>query len=170
MKQLLLIIFLALSSVAFAYEQGDILFQESKSAQAAYIKKATGSRYTHCGIVYKKNGKEYVLEASNKVKLTPVNEWIARGVGKHVRVKKCPKKSFRINLSKYIGKSYDTSFSWSDSRMYCSELVYKIYLDNGIKLCNLHRIRDYRIKGMEQYMKKRRISLNEKVVSPSDLL
>ncbi|MBD5356999.1 MAG: hypothetical protein HDR88_08370 [Bacteroides sp.] len=74
-------------NVAFGYNQGDILFQESKSEQSKYITEATGSRYTHCGMIYKKNGKDYVLEASNTVKLTPVQEWINKGVGKHVKVK-----------------------------------------------------------------------------------
>ncbi len=171
MRFKLLIITLLLSvSVAFAYDQGDILFQESKSAQSKYIKAATGSRYTHCGIIYKKNGKDYVLEASNTVKLTPVKEWINRGVGKHVKVKKCPIKNFKINLNKYIGKKYDTSFSWTDKRMYCSELVYKIYADNDIKLCKLRRVKDYKVKEFTKYLKKRAISLNELVVAPSDLI
>ncbi len=168
-KVLILLLICGLN-VAFGYNQGDILFQESKSAQSKYIKAATGSRYTHCGIIYKKNGKDYVLEASNTVKLTPVNEWINRGVGKHVKVKKCPIKNFKINLKKYIGKKYDTSFSWTDKRMYCSELVYKVYADNGIKLCKLRKVSDYKVKNFSEYLKKRGISLNELVVAPSDLL
>ncbi len=170
MRLRLFILLLLSLNFAFSYNQGDILFQESKSAQSKYIKAATGSRYTHCGIIYKKKGKEYVLEASNVVKLTPVNEWINRGVGKHVKVKKCPIKNFKINLNKYLGKKYDTSFSWTDKRMYCSELVYKIYADNGIKLCKLRKVRDYKVNKFLEYLKKRAISLNELVVAPSDLL
>ena len=170
MRTVLLFVLLFSLNVAFGYNQGDILFQESKSSQSKYIKAATGSRYTHCGIIYKKNGKDYVLEASNKVKLTPVKEWINRGVGKHVKVKKCPVKGFSINLKKYLGKAYDTSFSWTDNKMYCSELVYKIYQDNGIKLCALRKVKDYNIKPYRNYLKKRGISLDERVVAPSDLL
>lgn len=169
MRIRLLIILLLSLNVAFGYNQGDILFQESKSAQSKYIKAATGSRYTHCGIIYKKDGKDYVLEASNVVKLTPVEEWINRGVGKHVKVKNCPIKNFKIDLNKYLGKDYDTSFSWTDKRMYCSELVYKIYFDNGIKLCELRKVSDYKVSEFLDYLKKRAISLNELVVAPSDL-
>ena len=165
-----LITLLFIVNIAFGYNQGDILFQESKSNQSKYIKAATDSRYTHCGIIYKKDGKDYVLEASNVVKLTPVQEWINRGVGKHVKVRECPIKDFKIDLKKYIGKSYDTSFSWTDDRMYCSELVYKIYVDNGIKLCNLRRVSDYKVGKFKDYLKKRAISINELVVAPSDLL
>ena len=165
-----LITLLFIVNIAFGYNQGDILFQESKSNQSQYIKAATDSRYTHCGIIYKKDGKDYVLEASNVVKLTPVQEWINRGVGKHVKVRVCPIKDFKINLKKYIGKSYDTSFSWTDERMYCSELVYKIYADNGIKLCKLRRVSDYNVGKFKEYLKERAISINELVVAPSDLL
>ncbi|MBD5356998.1 MAG: hypothetical protein HDR88_08365 [Bacteroides sp.] len=73
-------------------------------------------------------------------------------------------------MSKYLGKSYDTSFRWTDDRMYCSKLVYKIYLDNGIKLCNLRKVKDYNVKSYKDYLKKRKILLEETVVAPSDLL
>lgn len=54
MRTILLFVLLFSLNVAFGYNQGDILFQESKSSQSKYIKVATGSRYTHCGIIYKK--------------------------------------------------------------------------------------------------------------------
>ncbi len=61
MRIRLLIIFLLSLNVAFGYNQGDILFQESKSAQSKYIKAATGSRYTHCGLIYKKDGNSTIV-------------------------------------------------------------------------------------------------------------
>ncbi len=53
-----LITLLLIFNIAFGYNQGDILFQESRSNQSKYIKAATDSRYTHCGIIYKKDGKD----------------------------------------------------------------------------------------------------------------
>lgn len=170
MRIKLLIALLFSFNIVFGYNQGDILFQESKSNQSKYIKAATNSRYTHCGVIYKLDGKDYVLEASNVVRLTPVQDWINRGVGKHVKVRECPIKNFKIDLKKYLGKSYDTAFSWTDDKMYCSELVYKIYLDNKIRLCKLRKVRDYNIKAYKAYMKKRGILLDEMVVAPSDLI
>lgn len=39
---------------------------------------------------------------------------------------------------KYIGKDYDLYFEWSDSRIYCSELVWKIYKESiGLEIGNL---------------------------------
>ncbi len=170
MRNILLSLFLLNVNIALAYNQGDILFQTSKSAQSKYIMAATGSRYTHCGVIYRKDGEDYVLEAVDKVKLTPVDEWIARGEGRHVAVRRCPKKDFEIDLAKYAGKPYDLSFSWTDARMYCSESVYKVYADNGIILCELRKVSDYNVGGFEAYLKERGISLSENVVAPSDLL
>jgi hypothetical protein len=37
---------------------------------------------------------------------------------------------------KYLGKNYDIYFGWSDSLIYCSELVWKVYKDAwDIELC-----------------------------------
>jgi hypothetical protein len=46
--------------------------------------------------------------------------------------------------ARYLGQPYDLTFDWSDDRMYCSELVYKIY-DRalGIKIGSLQRVRDF---------------------------
>ena len=174
MKRILLyfsILLVALTSCGQEpLQTGDIVFQESKSGQAKYIKKATGSRYTHCGVIVMQHGKPYVLEAVSTVKLTPYEEWKNRGVGHHVKVVKCKDPNFKVNTKKYLGKKYDTEFKWDDRKMYCSELVYKVYQDNGIKLGELHPVSDYNIKGMEPYLKKRGISPSQLVIAPSDLL
>ena len=107
---------------SLAYNQGDIIFQQSQSSQSEFIAEATNSEWTHCGVIYIKDNKEYVLEASNVVKLTPLKEWIQKGKNKKYIVKKVPIKNFEINLNKYLGKKYDLQFDWSDKEMYCSEL------------------------------------------------
>lgn len=152
------------------FNTGDIVFQESTSSQAKYIKKATGSRYTHCGIIVQINGEPYVLEAVSTVTLTPFEEWKNRGVAKHVLTVKCNNPDFKIDGDKYLGKKYDSEFKWDDRKMYCSELVYKIYQDNGIDLGELHPVKHYNIKGMESYLKKRGISPDQLVIAPSDLI
>ncbi|MBR4814146.1 MAG: hypothetical protein IKZ67_01645, partial [Paludibacteraceae bacterium] len=73
MKKKLFILILLLLSVAVggayyvrqqkSYKEGDILFQVSKSHQSPLIQKATGSRWSHCGVVVEKGKKMYVLEA-----------------------------------------------------------------------------------------------------------
>ena len=153
------------------YKEGDILFQVSKSGQSPLIQKATGSKWSHCGVVVEKEKQLYVLEASKKVKLTPLKEWIKRGKDgkvKKMRVKKGPVK---IKYKKYLGKPYDLAFQFDNGKWYCSELIYDIYKTQlGIELCRPRKIREYRIEGMEDVLKKRGMDLDQWVVAPCDLL
>jgi len=149
------------------FKEGDILFQESHSKQSPFIQHATGSKWTHCGIVVYKNNQPYVLEASNVVKLIPLGKWLDRGDYKQRRVlSNCPK----IKYKKYLGKPYDTSFRLDNDKYYCSELVYDIYKNQlGVEF-KLRRVKDYNINGLESILKNRNIHLNQEVIAPSDLL
>lgn len=172
MNRLLIIAMVILFPFVNGYclNQGDIVFQTSKSSQSKYIALATNSAYTHCGVIVKVKNKDYVLEASKTVQLTPLNKWIAKGRSGKYKVRKCTIRNFKVNVSKYLNKPYDTQFKWSDAKMYCSELVYKLYLDNGITLCKLRKVKDYNVSSMKKYLKQRGISLEQLVVAPSDLL
>ncbi|MBR6111646.1 MAG: hypothetical protein IKQ08_06835 [Paludibacteraceae bacterium] len=180
MKKKIAIIFLLLLSVAIGvcwankqddYKEGDILFQVSKSRQSPLIQKATGSKWSHCGVVVEKNKQTYVLEASKVVRLTPLQQWIKQGKDgevKKIRVKKGPVK---IKYNKYLGKPYDLAFKFDNGKWYCSELVYDIYKSQlGIELCQPKQLRQYKISGMENVIKKRGMSLDQLVVAPCDLL
>jgi uncharacterized protein YycO len=89
------------------------------------------------GIVYLKNDQPFVFEAVEPVKLTPFSDWIARGEGGHYVVKRLSNARERLTSEalermlqvgkKFEGKPYDLYFEWSDDRIYCSELVWKIY-------------------------------------------
>ncbi|VTR45020.1 Orthopoxvirus protein of uncharacterised function (DUF830) [Serratia fonticola] len=46
-----------------AVQDGDIIFHTSRSAQSLAIQQATGSRYSHMGIIVLRDGKPYVFEA-----------------------------------------------------------------------------------------------------------
>ena len=121
----------------YVLRDGDIVFQESRSAQSAAIQRATGSRYSHMGMIYRKAGEFFVFEAVEPVKSTPFDEWIAKGTGRHFVVKRLSRADELLTpqaLQKMLGvgrtfegKHYDLRFEWSDDRIYCSELVWKIY-------------------------------------------
>ena len=116
---------------------GDVVFQTSRSRQSLAIQLATHSRYSHMGIVYLRHGRPFVFEAVGPVRLTPLRAWIARGVGHHFVVKRLrhagsvltPKVLARMKQAgeKLLGRRYDLAFGWSDTRVYCSELVWKVY-------------------------------------------
>ena len=163
-------------------QNGDLIFQTSLSRQSKAIQLATKSKYSHCGLIYK-NGKDYfVFEAVQPVKLTPLDKWIARGKdGKFVikRLKNADKILTPATLGKmkeigdqFKGKSYDLTFEWSDDKIYCSELIWKIYQrTTGLEIGKLQKIKDFDLsdQAVQAKMKERygnKIPMDETVISP----
>lgn len=153
------------------YREGDIIFQMSKSKQSPFIAYATGSPWTHCGIVVYRNNEPYVLEASNVVKLTPLNEFYHRGRFSIVVHLRYTDKPIKINYKKYLGLPYDSKFSLTNNRYYCSELVWHIYKTQlGVELCRPKPLGSYRTRGLGRIIKKRGINPKSKFIAPSDLM
>ena len=81
----------------------------------------------------------------------------------------------KIAARKYMGKNYDSYFEWSDERIYCSELVWKIYREAlGIEVGKLQPMREYDlshplVKATMQERYGNRIPLDEKMVSPGNI-
>ncbi len=152
-------------------KEGDVIFQISQSAQSKYIAAATKSVYTHCGIIVFKDEQPYVLEASNVVKLTPLEEWIEKGMFNHCKVFSVFEEPVKIRYGKYLNKKYDLAFSFDNDKYYCSELVYDIYLNQfDTKLAEPKQIKEYVISGMDEIMAKRHMSIEQYAVAPSDIL
>jgi hypothetical protein len=170
---------------AVEIKDGDIIFQTSKSDQSKPIQIATKSIYSHCGIIYKKGNDLLVYEAVGPVKLTPLKQWIARGKNNSYVIKRLKNGEKLITpdvLSKMKkvgdqlkGKPYDTTFEWSDNKIYCSELVWKIYQRGaGIKIGKLQRLKEFDLSNaiVKAIMKKRyrgKIPTDEIVISPGSL-
>lgn len=167
-----LLCFHLLPSASRDYKEGDIIFQVSKSRQSSLIQYATGSIYSHCGVIVYKNGQPYVLEAISTVQLTPLQKWIDRGrFGKVKSVRIFEKKDVKIKYKKYLGYKYDLAFKFDNGKYYCSELVYLIYKDQfGIELCKPKKLKEYNLFGIEDKARKRGMSLEQLVVAPSDIL
>ncbi len=182
---LIIIMFLSSCNKGLILQNGDIIFQISKSRQSNAIQKATNSKYSHMGIIYIIDGDEFVYEAIQPVKITPIKKWINRGVNKHYVVKRLKDWKTLLtnkNLSKmkkigeqYKGKSYDIYFEWSDERIYCSELVWKIYKNSiGVEIGDLKMLKSFNlsdpiVKKMMFERYKDKIPYNEKVISPKDM-
>jgi len=164
-------------------ENGDIIFQTSLSDQSKAIQMATHSKYSHMGIVYKIGDDYFVYEAVQPVKLTRVEDWIQRGEEGHYVVKRLKNAHKLLNADvlqemkkageKYKGKGYDMYFEWSDQRIYCSELVWKIYKEAvGIEIGELQELKDFDLSSPEVEKKLRErygenIPFGEKVISPA---
>lgn len=164
---------------------GDLIFQDSQSAQCRAIQLATGSRYSHVGIILIEKGKVMVCEAVQPVKMTALSEWIKRGKNNHYVVKRLKEHAkwlnpesiskLKTNAKAQLGKNYDALFGWDDDRIYCSELVWKSYQRAlGISLCDKKNLRDFNLSDPEvkRVLKERyghTIPYDESVVSPADL-
>jgi len=164
-------------------QNGDIIFHESYSNQSPFIKIATKSKYTHCGIIYVEDGKAYVLEAEGRVISTPLINWELRGKDHKYVIKRLSNAAQIITPTAvekmkaigktFLGKLYDKTFEWSDTKMYCSELVWKIY-DRalGIKVGETQALRDFDLSNKKVYniLNDRyhgKIPYDETVISPS---
>ncbi|PJJ79403.1 YiiX family permuted papain-like enzyme [Mucilaginibacter auburnensis] len=163
-------------------QSGDIIFQTNSTGLSAAIQLATRSKYSHCGIIFKQNNGFYVLEAVGPVKATPLTEWIAHGDGGKYVVKRLknaasvltPDNLVKIKLAEeqLKGKDYDLTFEWNDERIYCSELVWKMYKRGaGIEIGKLEKLKDFdltspvvKAKLKEHYGDK--VPLNETIISP----
>lgn len=164
-------------------QNGDIIFQISKSSQSKAIQMATNSKYSHMGIIYEIDGDFYIYEAIQPVQITPIKDWINRGENAHFVVKrlrnseKVLTESAIEKMKKYgeqfLGKPYDIHFEWSDEKLYCSELVWKIYKNAAnIEIGQLQELAEFDLtdKVVKDKMKERygnNIPLNEKVISPA---
>ena len=163
-------------------EEGDIIFQSSTAGQSLAIQLATHSKYSHVGIIYKINGDWMVYEAVQPVKTTPLNKWITHGDYNHYVIKRLknaavvltPETLQKMKLvgQKFNGMNYDLYFEWSDERIYCSELVWKIYKEGaGIEIGELQKLSEFDLTSPEvkKKLKERygnNIPRNEKVISP----
>jgi hypothetical protein len=169
---------------SFALQDGDIVFSGCAEGQGAAISAATGSPITHCGIVFKKEGRWMVFEAVQPVSVTTFENFITRvkkGTFAVRRLKTAASPESYQKASQWaasqIGHDYDVLFGWEDKKLYCSELVWKFYQQAGIELCPLRKFRDYDLqhpavkKMIEQrYGSIEKLPMDERIVAPSDIL
>ena len=132
--------------------------------------------------MYEEGGNWQVLEAVQPVKRTRLADWVARGQGSHFVTKRlrdagavltpAALSSLKAAGQPLLGHNYDLYFGWSDDRIYCSELIWKVYERGlGRRLGQLQQLRDFdlsnpavQVKLRERYG--RNLPLAETVISP----
>jgi len=137
------------------------------------------------GIILRHDDTLMVYEAVGPVKFTSISDWIDRDPGEHFAVKRLKNAEnilTKANLEKlervaasFKGKPYDFAFNWSDEKIYCSELVWKIY-DRalGIEIGGLRKMKDFDLSSREVQMKLEErypngVPLEETVITPQDV-
>ncbi len=130
------------------FRDGDIILQTSKSNQSYTIVWATKSLYSHIGVVQEINGKFFVVEAISRVSKTPIKRWIRRGrfgkftVMRYKYLTPSRQRRLKTSLKRFMGKRYDKYFLFDKKRIYCSELVYLVYKNIGVKLGKIQKVKE----------------------------
>jgi len=178
-----MLLFLALAAQSQQLVDGDLVFHRSQSSQAAAIAAATGSEYTHVGVVFHIEGSPMVFEAVEPVKMTSFSDWKRRGKGGHVVVKRLEEgvspqalEKMEALREKWLGLHYDAMFQWSDDRMYCSELAWKLFDQaTGIQLGALKPLTEFELAdpAVQELLIRRtggRIPADQLLISPAEMM
>ena len=125
-----------------------------------------------------------VVEAVEPVRWTEWDAWGARAVPGSVEVRRLSDPTpltasavlkMTAIAEAWVGKHYDAAFAWSDERIYCSELVYKVYdCGAGLELGRLRTLRDFNLTDpiVSAALRDRygaAVPLDETVIAPSDI-
>ena len=167
----------------YLLHSGDIVFEGTVGQQSDAIREATASPFTHCGVVFVQEGLVMVLEAVQPVRVSSVEQFIARSAPGtfHARRLKTPPSQAAIDRawqwgSSLRGRDYDALFRWDDGKLYCSELVWKVFQHAGIELCPRRHFRNYHLDGptvkkiiTARYGGVDKLPADEWVVAPADL-
>lgn len=181
---------LDLPELANLLEEGDIIFQQSMSSQSTAIQQATGSRWTHVAIVVKEGGRTRILEAAGRgVAFNSLEAFVEASEGRKVSVSRLRdsqelltpqnRSAVRAALERDMGKRYDRLFEWSDTTIYCSELIWRAF-DTGMGISvgevQVFSELDYRKPAvLELIQERKRLSgkdledstlLREKIITP----
>jgi len=162
-------------------KDGDILFIQSQTQQAAALREATESVWTHVGILIKDKTGWQVAEAIGPLKMTPIKDFISRSKNKAFEVYRFKyfdpqtmRSSLLAELPKY-NKPYDIYFEWNEDKIYCSELTYKVFMDvTGQEMGSIQQMKEMRLDGpyVQALIDKRltdigkELNLEEPIVTP----
>jgi len=168
------------ASAATLLRDGDLVFQTSRSGQSLAVQRATHSRWSHMGVVVMRDGKPFVFEAGATVRYTPLAKWAAHGTGGEYTVRRlrpglttAQAAKLRAAAGEYAGKPYDLYFEWSDDRIYCSELAWKLYHDAlGLEIGARQKLREFDLGDPAVKAKLRErygdhVPFDEPVISPA---
>ena len=120
-----------------------------------------------------------MLEAIQPVTFTPLNAWLDHGENRHYVVKNEAAAQQKLQLPNFIDTQriisanlFILTFEWSDDRIYCSELVWKLYKQAAnIRISALIQTRQLQPAPVVRQKLKARygdhIPLGEPVIPPS---
>lgn len=174
---------ITLNQLEAELESGDLIFTQSQSTQSEAIRQATGSPWTHVGVVVAEGNRMRILEAGrNGVAFDRLTSFISASRNQVVaicRLKDSARyftpeaaQKFQASLRQDMGKRYDKLFEWSDQKIYCSELVWRAYQKaTGLSVGEVQRVGELKVNqpAVEKLIAER-FKLNKAQLSQSALL
>jgi hypothetical protein len=164
----------------YSPREGDILFQSLPHNEVIdAIEGCTNSPFSHCGIVVFRKDGWHVLEAVGPVKETPLWQWLMQG--REWKFSACrlkPEHQSRISAMisaarEFSGRPYDIQYEMDDEMIYCSELIYKGFLEaGGGKLGRILMLGELNWKPYERIIRAIEggpVPLNREMITPEDL-
>ena len=139
------------------WKDGDLVVQESRVENILPLFAADGSGFNHVGIVEARPEGAVVIESTDKVRETPMREFLARSEGKAFAVYRVGSlteeqgKAVVAAAKRQIGKPNDFFLNKSWDQLYSSELVRLAYSDIGLDVGQLQKMN--RVAGDLQALK-----------------
>ena len=116
---------MALGTSLNANAKVQIAFMEFYSPEGKLIQLEPGGRFAHVAVSHKGNW----LHAHPQRGVELTNTYELQKLGRIARVIELRQMSELSDemIRRFLGKPYDRDFTWSDDRIYCSELIAKIF-------------------------------------------
>lgn len=169
-----------LRALTYDKHEGDVLFQSLPSGDLVRaIEGITGSPWSHCGILIRRDRSWVVIEALGTVCETPYWLWLIRGRGAQLTtfrvagVSSAEIERVTSAARQFLGRPYDFRYAPGDDEIYCSELVYRAFEDGcGIRLGSWDRLGDLNWKPFEAFileMEAGPLPLDRRMITPVGL-
>ena len=129
-------------------KDGDIVMQTAMTSQTNAILVATGSIYSHAGIVKKIGDKYNVVQTGLHVEEIPLDDWINQGnfkrfaVYRHSGMTQEKAQAIFAYATPLYGKGYDFMFLFNNDTYYCSELPYLAFKEQGLAIGQVQKIKE----------------------------
>lgn len=122
--------------VAVELAEGDLVYIALKGAAGGAISDSSGSVASHIGIVTLHPDGPRVIHSYGRVREEPLARFLAKGTGPHaVNRFAYPDHATRDAVvegaRRFLGWPYDRKYRIDNRELYCSELVYRAFLDGA---------------------------------------
>lgn len=176
------LIFLAAGATGadYAPREGDVVFQSlTGSPLKELIEGATESKFSHCGMVVRREGRWMVIEAVGPVREIALPDWISHGVkGDFAAFRLDPTYDAQIpaiiaEARTFLGRPYDFRYRFDDEKIYCSELVFKAFLNvTGEMLGRVRKACELKWEPYKEFIVELEggpVPLDRELITPRDL-